>query len=72
MTDAFEHRLEVATRAMASPGSRMAGHGLSFHACLPGPWKTSGFIAVLVLRVAARLVASPSSAVVIDNFSKSE
>jgi hypothetical protein len=68
--DAFESRLDVVIRTMASPESRMAERGVFSHARLPGPWKTSAFMAVLVLR--GLLVASPSSAVVIDNFSKSE
>ena len=55
---------------MASPASQMAGCGLSSHARLPGPWWTSAFMVVLMLRVVALLVASPSLTVVIDIFSK--
>jgi hypothetical protein len=59
-------RFDVLIRMTAPPGPRMTGRGLSFHARLPEPWKTSAFMAVLVLRVSALLVASPSSAVLID------
>ena len=70
--EAFEPRLGLAIRMMVSLGSWMAGRGLFSHARLPGPWSTSVFMATLVLRVAALLVASPRSVIVIDNFSKSE